>query len=239
VIVNAVAGDTFDLRVTPSASSAAPTWSQSSFTIAAIGGVQGVTGSTGPQGATGINGVTGATGPTGPQGATGQQGIQGATGVNGVTGATGPQGTTGPQGATGVQGPTGPTGPQGSQGPTGVVGPTTEVNAVDAPTTTSTTDVAIGSLTITPGAGTYFAISTVSWSGSTSSLNGTFSFYANAVQVTNSERPVRVTAGGANMTTSLSEVITVTAGQAIDVRWRVSTGTGTLGNRNLILVKVG
>lgn len=70
----------------------------------------------GPIGATGVQGPTGAAGRTG---ATGPTGARGATGVQGVTGATGPAGAPGATGV-GVAGPTGPAGPAGPQGATGV-----------------------------------------------------------------------------------------------------------------------
>jgi hypothetical protein len=94
-------------------------------------------------------------------------------------------------------------------------------------------------MTITPGAGDYIVLYSGIWSGSSASLVATFSIYVNAVQVASTERSIRVTAGGASMTSPLSFYVTgVTAGQVVDIRWRVSTGTGTLGNRNFILQKV-
>jgi hypothetical protein len=159
----------------------------------------------------------------------------------GATGATGPMGMTGLQGATGATGPAGA--PQGSPGVTGATGPgltITELSATDAPTTTSTTDVVVANLTTTPGAGNYLLTANINWSGSSASLVATFSIYVNGVQVTGSERNIRVTAGGAGMAGVLYEYVTgVNAGEIVEIRWRVSTGTGTLGNRNFILQKVG
>jgi len=173
-----------------------------------------------PLGATGVIGSTGMTGPQGPQGTQGPTGAQGSTG---------PQGPTGPQGATGVQGATGP-----------FAGPASEVLATTTITTTSLTDVVVDSLTQLAAAGTYLAIANVAWSGSVASLVATFSFYVNGVQVPGSERPVRVPASSGFTLGTLFEVITVPAnGQSVDVRWRVSTGTGTLGNRNFILQRIG
>jgi hypothetical protein len=109
-----------------------------------------------------------------------------------------------------------------------------EVNATDAPTTTSLTDVLLPGMTITPPPGQYMAIHTGAWSGSASAVIATFSFYVNGVQVSDSERPVRVTAGGASMSAVVIKMVTVAAG-AVEVRWRASAGTLTSGKRNLIL----
>ena len=121
----------------------------------------------------------------------------------------------------------------------GAPGQFQQVTATDAPTTTSTTDVVVANMTLTPGAGNYLVLFTVTWQGSSASLTVTFSIYVNGVQVAGSERGIRVTAGGAAMTGPISLVISgVLAAQVVDIRWRVSTGTGTLGNRNLTLIKV-
>jgi hypothetical protein len=111
----------------------------------------------------------------------------------------------------------------------------TEVTSTATNTTTSLTDVLIPSMTMTPGAGNYKAMFSAVWRGSTSSVNVTFSYYVNGVLVAASERATRVTAGGADMTMTMIKLLTAGAGQAVEVRWRVSTGTGTIINRNFIL----
>lgn len=102
-IVDAVAGDSFDLRVAPhTAASQDLNIEHASFTIHAL---------------------TGAPGPTGPQGLDGEQGEEGQWGPPGPTGPTGPQGPTIP-GMDGDQGDEGLVGPRGIQGITGDQGPT-------------------------------------------------------------------------------------------------------------------
>lgn len=113
------------------------------------------------------------------------------------------------------------------------------VNAAGNITTTSTTDVVATTMTITPTAGTYIAFFNSNASFSTNNLTLSYSFYANAVKVTNSERQF-INASTQNRTSiNLHAIITVSAGQAIDVRWRISSGTATMGNRILTLVRVG
>jgi hypothetical protein len=152
-------------------------------------------------------------------------------------------GPAGPAGVTGPTGPQGATGYTGPQGPTGATGPglaITEISGTSTVTTTSTTDVLADSLTTTPGAGNYLVSANISWSGSSASLSATFSVYVNGAQMAGSERAIRVTAGGAGMAGVLQEFITgVGAGQTIEIWWRVSTGTGTMTNRNMIIQKIG
>ena len=64
----------------------------------------------------------------------------------------------------------------------------------------------------------------------------TFSIYQNGVLVPNSNRTI---VANANITTiCLQAMTTVTAGQTIDVRWKIDNGMVTLGNRILTLIKV-
>lgn len=105
-------------------------------------------------------------------------------------------------------------------------------------TTTSTTDVLATGMTLTPGAGTYI----VWWTGSVTNSNNNgsdfMSVYANGVQAASSER----TYNRANTSTTNSFAcmarVTVAAGQTIEGRWRVSTGTGTMLQRSLVLLRV-
>ena len=62
----------------------------------------------------------------------------------------------------------------------------------------------------------------------------TFSIYQNGVLVANSSRTSKVN----NSEMALQAIATITAGQPIDVRWKVDVGPLTLGNRILTLVNV-
>lgn len=115
-------------------------------------------------------------------------------------------------------------------------------SATDAISTSSLTDVLVTGLTVTPGAGTYF----VSWS-MTAAHNKAGqtvfgSLYAAGSQVSGTEREVGGQAGNKGNTGS-SAVITVSAGQAIEARWRVSSNSGggqgdTPGPRTLTAVRI-
>jgi hypothetical protein len=107
------------------------------------------------------------------------------------------------------------------------------VNAAGTITTASTTDVVVTGMTITPGAGTYLAMFSTDGSNSLGS-NSIVSIYHNAVQVANSERTFAFTID----TIVTDAICTVAAGQAIDVRWRASANTASMGNRILTLIRL-
>jgi hypothetical protein len=107
------------------------------------------------------------------------------------------------------------------------------VNAAGSITTASTTDIVVTGMTITPGAGTYLAMFATDGSNNLGS-NSFASIYQNAVQVANSERVFALSTD----TVVTDAICTVTAGQAIDVRWRASANTATMGNRILTLIKL-
>lgn len=106
-------------------------------------------------------------------------------------------------------------------------------------TTTSLTDVTVTNMTLTPGAGSY-----IFWfSSDVSNINNNrdifVSLYVNGVQVLDSERNIHVDNAVERSCAVLNGMITgVTAGQVVDVRWRVSANTGSMGNRSLTLLKV-
>lgn len=114
-----------------------------------------------------------------------------------------------------------------------------EVNAAGTITTTSTTDVVATSMTITPGAGTYQVMFTTDINNNTNATTTTVSCYQNGSIVTNSSRQFITSATTLRVPMSVSCIATVAAGQAIDIRWKVSSGTGSMGARSLSLIKVG
>lgn len=119
----------------------------------------------------------------------------------------------------------------------GQVGASQVVSASGVLSTTSLTDIIMTSMTITPGAGTYLAI----FNGTVSQLSAgqdTFvSVYANGVQNAASEvsfLPNASPASSSSIPTTTIARATVAAAQAIDVRWRVSGGTGEIRNQRSI-----
>lgn len=108
-------------------------------------------------------------------------------------------------------------------------------------TTSSTSDVLATDMTVTPGAGTYLCLFSAAAGINKNSELVYVSFYANNLQVSDSERR---SGGQANNLSvfALMHIITVTAGQAIETRWRISNnaggGVGTMYRRTMILLKV-
>lgn len=126
--------------------------------------------------------------------------------------------------------------------------PTFTSGSAATTTTTSTTDVLMDSMTITPGAGTYFVEAGTTIQSSTSNALITITLYANGVAQPNSARTgmPRVDASGglggnANtvVTTSISTsgIVTVGAGQAIELRWRTQAGTASAFPRSITLIR--
>ncbi|MEP7196068.1 MAG: hypothetical protein ABI851_06070 [Saprospiraceae bacterium] len=110
-------------------------------------------------------------------------------------------------------------------------------STIDA-TTTSTTDVLLTGMSITPGAGDYLVFFTGSYGNSNSHGQGPISIYnngnliaASVVQGDGSSNDILPVASNAYITN-------LGAGQTIEVKWRVEAGTGTFHQRTLILQKV-
>lgn len=206
-------------------------------------GPAGQTGETGPLGPTGPTGggFTGPTGPTGSDGITGSVGPTGPTGDQGSTGVafTGPQGPTGPTGDSGT-GPTGPTGTTGPAGPTGSVNYNSATDTSTITTTSTTYTLATG-MSITPGAGTYLAMFSASATMNKNGQTVQCAIFVNGTIDATSHRSLGGQAGNIGNFKS-SCIATVADGQAIDVRWLISSaaggGQGSMDERTLILLKV-
>lgn len=118
--------------------------------------------------------------------------------------------------------------------------------AIDAnnATTTSGTDAVLTSMTITPGAGTYMVWFSSSITSNNAGAAISYSYYVNAVQKAATLNKISPFDGGTLSATtargavSLVSLITVTAGQAIDVRWSTSGGTATCGPRTLAYLRI-
>lgn len=112
-------------------------------------------------------------------------------------------------------------------------------------TQTSGTDALMAGMTITPIAGTYLALFTAYINQNGAGQSAQTSFYIGGTQDASSVVDPAPFAGGTLTTGSASVpffnmgVYTVTGTQTIEVRWRVSGGTGTAQTRKLQLVRVG
>jgi pectin methylesterase-like acyl-CoA thioesterase len=117
-----------------------------------------------------------------------------------------------------------------------------EASATANTTTTSTTDVTLNSMSITAGvAGTYLVNCSTSVTHGTNGAVTTLSIYANGVQNASSSRAVIARAGNNNFQHMLGTfaIVTVTAGQVIDARWRTSAGTATAQVRSINILRIG
>jgi hypothetical protein len=113
--------------------------------------------------------------------------------------------------------------------------------ATDSVTTTSTSDVLLSGMTVTPAAGTYKVMAHAS-STLSSNTNIFFSLYVGGSQVSNSEGQRTRASNQTNtqrMDWNFFDDVTVNGTQAIEIRWRVASGTGTAYDRQLSILKVG
>ena len=227
-------------------------------------GLQGIQGATGLQG---IQGSTGATGLQGIQGATGATGLQGIQGATGATGLQGIQGATGATGLQGIQGATGPTGADSNvTGPTGPAGAVTgstaygEFNDRETPSSTLSLTVSGGfstwttgtagvsrQVTLTTSPNTFTIIEdgdyklSCSFSVSSLSANTVISaaIFVDGVIVSNSrvERSFQNT--NASGAFSISDMRTMTAGEAVTLRFATDNDTTmTINNISFNIIKL-
>lgn len=110
-------------------------------------------------------------------------------------------------------------------------------------TTTSTTDVLMNAMTLTPVAGTYLAFFSTYVDHSAQSVAVSVSIYVGGVQDAESVRaPVpRFNALGANSLSpcvATNALVTVNGSQAIEARWKTASGTATAHQRTLNIIRV-
>lgn len=111
-------------------------------------------------------------------------------------------------------------------------------------TTTSLTDVVVTGMTITPAAGSYLVLFSTFLRHSNGNATINMSIYVGGVQVATSNRQAIPFVGALSAITqsmplAINEWITVDGTQAIDVRWKTSTGTATAGAGTFTIVKLG
>jgi hypothetical protein len=114
------------------------------------------------------------------------------------------------------------------------------VTATITATTTSTTFVTLDSMTITPGAGTYWVTFSATGSMNKNAQQVVSIIRENGVQIAASERELGGQANNFGNFNAQGEA-TVAAGQAIDVYWRITSaaggGTGTCLERTLMVIR--
>lgn len=108
-------------------------------------------------------------------------------------------------------------------------------------TTTSTTDVLVTSMTVTPARGKYLAFFNCVQNSSSATATTTFSIYAGGTQITSSETfNIRDSSTGRPPICIAGVPVEVNGSQAVEARWRTSTGTATMyGRRTLRLATAG
>lgn len=114
-------------------------------------------------------------------------------------------------------------------------------------TSTSASDVLINSMTLTPVAGTYLALFTAAITNTGTNGDVSVSIYSGGSINSHSERTFspQFSSGGLGGSPSLSfpmathAIVTVNGSQAIEARWRRSTGTMGATTRTLVLIKLG
>jgi len=119
-------------------------------------------------------------------------------------------------------------------------GTTTEASSSGTTTTTSATPSVISGMTITPGAGDYLVAFSGYGSVDNNNETGKVGLYVNGVLHTGSDRVTDSHTVDENKSFPINAKVTVTAGQAIDVRFDVTGGdTFTMDDRILTVTKVG
>lgn len=112
------------------------------------------------------------------------------------------------------------------------------VTATGTTTSTSTTEVLIAGMTLTPSAGTYYvSFSTSAVNSGTGALRFFVSIYVDGTIVDHSERSLGST-GGVVQTVHTHAVVTVNGSQTIEARWRAVAGTNTAYARSLTAIRL-
>lgn len=118
-----------------------------------------------------------------------------------------------------------------------------EATATADTTTTSTTDVLVTGMTLTPASGTYIVFFSAGVDHSNQSVAVVVSLYSGGVQKASSVRsPIpRFNGVGAITLTpivAINGTVVVNGSQAIEIRWKTASGTATMHQRILNILKV-
>lgn len=112
-----------------------------------------------------------------------------------------------------------------------------EAEATANTTTTSTSFGLVNSMTLTPPAGTWIAMFSSSVINSLVAQTTIVTLYVGGVQAASTERSNK-NAGNDPSGVAFQKRITVNGSQAVEVRWKVTGGTGTIRQRTLTLFRV-
>jgi hypothetical protein len=119
-----------------------------------------------------------------------------------------------------------------------------EVSFTSTITTTSTTDVVMTGITITPPAGTYLVEFSTWMTNTTGNQPATISIYAGGVQKASSAMtiiPFSGAVGSVNdgVSVSTNGIVTVNGTQAIAIEWHTAGGTASAHNGTMDIIKIG
>jgi hypothetical protein len=122
---------------------------------------------------------------------------------------------------------------------------TQSVSSQSTVTTTSATPALLGSMTLTPIAGTYQVFFDTTVQTTTGGNSITFVVQANGSSITASSRTIQfptatlIDSGYPFFCGSQANAVTVNGSQTITVFWSTSGGTATCLNRTLTVIKIG
>lgn len=122
-----------------------------------------------------------------------------------------------------------------------------EATAASQITTTSATFILATGMTVTPEAGTYLAMFTADVENDTNNAEVHIALYVGGSVVPNTDTYFEAKDTGAlsspptnRSSLTIHRVLTPNGSQAVEARWRVTAGTGTMGSaRSLHLLRVG
>lgn len=119
-----------------------------------------------------------------------------------------------------------------------------EVSATASTTAPTGTDALMNTMTVSPTAGTYIAIFSTDITSGTSGAAISVSLYIGGVQDASSLRKIipfsggTLTSGSGRGVMAINRTVTVTTGQAVEIRWSTSTAGPTAASRVLTLLRI-
>ena len=116
--------------------------------------------------------------------------------------------------------------------------PNTYVTGTVTFTTTSLTDTILTGMTSTPAAGTYLVMFSAATSCSTGTAIYTYTIYVNGVAVADTVRSYGKVGNNGQISAHTQTIVAVPGGQAIDIRVNTTSGTLSVYQRSLILVRL-
>lgn len=123
--------------------------------------------------------------------------------------------------------------------------PHTEVSATASASAPTGADVLLNSMTISPSAGVYVAWFSTDVTSGVAGATISLSFYVGGTQDAASLRKIipfsggTLTSGNARGAVAFQRTVTITAGQALEVRWSTSNAGPTAAARTMTIVRVG